>query len=230
MTLSTAKAPAAPKPPTIPTRGDEVTPIIEYIIGEMLTNAISPAATRIREYNLFSSTECIRERYDPLSEWQKFFAGPTISSTCTQQAMHSRLNAVIDWAMHVHEGGDWDHKPHIRTSFTPAVTSGEQHWHHYNGRLYFYDIWSNIHYGYVGRACGFTRSGLLDGAGVEQVGSDLVHFRWPSGNSSIDGMRRFDDASDQASVAIGCDLWPGIPTPEQLRELVVAAPVSQKKL
>ncbi len=34
----------------------------------------------------------------------------------------------------------------------------EQNYHHFKGWLYFYDIWSNIHYGYVGRAWGARSS------------------------------------------------------------------------
>lgn len=226
MTLSAAK-PVQATPP----RGDEITPILNYIIVEMTTNANSPAARRIRENNLFSATDCIEQHYSPLSGWQKIFFGSSMFDMCTNQAMAAPLAAIAGWAMLVHEGGAWDHKPHIRAHFTPAVGPGdEQHWHHYLGQLYFYDIWSNIHYGYVGRACGFTRAGLLDGAGLEQIGSDLVHLRWPQGDSSIDGLRRFDGPSDRGSVALGCDIWPGVPTLDDLRSRVLAAPLRKKVL
>lgn len=34
--------------------------------------------------------------------------------------------------------------------------------------VYFYDIWSNIHYGYVGLSLGFTESELLTGSAIQQ--------------------------------------------------------------
>jgi len=231
MTLSTRKRSAVRPNPAMPPRGDEFTPILDYVITEMANNAKSPAAMRIRENNLFSAPDCIEQYYSSLSGWEKFFAGSAMLDMCTNRVMTAPLAAITGWAMLVHEGGDWDHKPYIRAHFTPAVGPGdEQHWHHYQGYVYFYDIWSNIHYGYVGRACGFTRAALLDGGGLEQIGSDLIHLRWPQGDSSVDGLRRFDDASDRASVALGCDIWPGIPTREDLRDRILAAPVRKKAL
>ena len=46
-------------------------------------------------------------------------------------------------------------------------------WHKYGQHDYYFDIWSNIHYGYVGTASGFCRDKLIDGAGVAQIGSDV---------------------------------------------------------
>lgn len=53
---------------------------------------------------------------------------------------------------------------------------------------YFYDIWSNIHYGYVGRAAGFDSNTLQTGAG-------------------LGGIAGANDAADVLSVSIGTSLW-----------------------
>lgn len=58
--------------------------------------------------------------------------------------------------------GDWDHKKPIG-----------QLWAHRNRlgapeRIYIYEIWSNIHYGYVGHAIGFAKDELLWGASQAQ--------------------------------------------------------------
>ena len=74
--------------------------------------------------------------------------------------------------------GEWDHKPIIARRFHPR-SPGLQHWHLYGNTLYFYEVWSNIHYGYVGRAAGFSNGVLLDGAGLEQIGSDLARLNLP---------------------------------------------------
>ena len=96
--------------------------------------------------------------------------------------MSAHFVALAEWAWLVRENGLWDHKPAISSRFKPAdPKASAQHWHHYDGFLYYYDIWSNIHYGYVGRTCGFTSGELLDGAGLDQTVSELVE---PSGCSS----------------------------------------------
>ncbi|WP_241150813.1 polymorphic toxin type 44 domain-containing protein, partial [Pseudomonas viridiflava] len=56
----------------------------------------------------------------------------------------------------------WDHKPIIRRTIGGI-------WHKQGKYDYFYDIWSNVHYGYVGMAGGLSESVLLDGAGAEQI-------------------------------------------------------------
>ncbi len=67
-------------------------------------------------------------------------------------------------------------------------------WHKQGEVDYFYDIWSNIHYGYVGRAGGLSESVLLDGAGLEQIASDSIRKvqKWakrkgPTRSADIEG-------------------------------------------
>ncbi|NJL82979.1 MAG: hypothetical protein HC890_08510 [Chloroflexaceae bacterium] len=43
------------------------------------------------------------------------------------------------------------------------------------GKIYFNDIWSNMHYGYIGRIVGFTERELIDGAAVAQAVDDLIN-------------------------------------------------------
>ncbi|MBC7264519.1 MAG: hypothetical protein H5T64_09240 [Chloroflexi bacterium] len=71
-----------------------------------------------------------------------------------------------------------------------------------------FDTWSNIHYGYVGIAAGFSADALLDGAGLEQFGSDILAYRkWPQAVPGVSGVRRFDQLYDQAAIQVGVDLW-----------------------
>ncbi|MOA31335.1 hypothetical protein D3C78_1524870 [compost metagenome] len=69
-------------------------------------------------------------------------------------------------------------------------------WHKHGKQDYSYDIWSNIHYGYVGMAGGFSESLLLDGAGLEQIASDSLRwirdskkFPGPKRSEGVDGLR-----------------------------------------
>ena len=75
---------------------------------------------------------------------------------------------------------------------------------------YYYDIWSNIHYGYVGTAVGFDRNTL-------QAGS--------FGNDLLKGLNPFGLSSDEVSIDIGIDLWEEYKfdlTAEQLRDEIVS--------
>lgn len=45
-------------------------------------------------------------------------------------------------------------------------------WQKHGEYDYFYDIWSNIHYGYVGVALGFSAAEMINGAGLAQALDD----------------------------------------------------------
>lgn len=96
--------------------------------------------------------------------------------------------AVVIWYQTVKTGSIWDHKPIIRKKFVNvAVTRktdrgniSKSHYHKYKMHDYFFDVWSNIHYGYVGLSVGFDESLLLKGSTWEQkmtpgvIGDDTV--------------------------------------------------------
>ncbi|MGW8362914.1 ricin-type beta-trefoil lectin domain protein [Streptomyces wedmorensis] len=76
----------------------------------------------------------------------------------------SNSEATFEWFFKVRTGADWDHKPklkammHLRTSpdyYFIVPGTGEEA---------YYDIWSNVHYGFVGMAAGFEASDLEKGA------------------------------------------------------------------
>lgn len=198
----------APRP-TRP-RGDEVTPIASYIAGEMNANAHGEDARRMREMNGFSITQCITD-FQQLPWWKQLLGLGITPDDCLNVGMSYKVAALLRWSLLVRQDGPWDHKPYIRKNFHPVVPGGEQHWHHRGGVLYYYDIWSNIHYGYVGAACGFSESELLDGAGLEQIGSDLWRRKWPSGSEGVEGVRRYDDPSDREAITIGIRLHGAAP-------------------
>ncbi|MGJ8606234.1 MAG: polymorphic toxin type 44 domain-containing protein [Marivita sp.] len=67
--------------------------------------------------------------------------------------------AVQNWGS---GGGEWDHKPIIRPVWGALNRLGNAH------EVYFYDGWSNIHFGYIGRRFGLSLRMILDGAGQAQ--------------------------------------------------------------
>lgn len=182
---------------------DELTPIAQYMAHEMNTNAHSRDAQRMHELNNSSAEKCINEYiHQPL--WRRLF-GAIPPQACMQIEISSRQAALLMWTGKVMQDSEWDHKPIIRARFISA-TSGNGAWHAYKDRLYFYDIWSNIHYGYVGAAAGFSKAKLLDGAGLEQIGSDLLRLQLPTKRPGVQGLRAFDDTSDSTSIEVGIDL------------------------
>lgn len=115
---------------------------------------------------------------------------------------------------YVGQDREWDHKPKLRERFQSV-------WHKQGDYDYYYDIWSNIHYGYVGIIAGLSESVLLDGAGGEQVASDTLRKAdelrtIPKENRTLPGprptahpwtaLRSWDDVADRVSISIGMRL------------------------
>ena len=117
------------------------------------------------------------------------------------------------------QGRPWDHKLIILKTIGGI-------WHKQGKHDYFYDIWSNIHYGYVGMAGGLSEGVLLDGAGAEQIVSDSLRkvsevfskpkeerkLPGPNRSADIEGLRAWDDAPDRISISIGIKLFSQHPT------------------
>lgn len=92
-------------------------------------------------------------------------------------------NAVRDHAM-------WDHKPKLQKKF--RLKDSDDYYFPIRGDTeheFYYDIWSNIHYGFVGSAAGFD--------------ADTLHKYAESGRL---GTGKTDEG-DKLSVQIGIDLW-----------------------
>lgn len=175
------------------------------MVQEMRTNAAGEHAQRIRRLNSYSPDTCLAETRE-WPRWLQLLNGPHWQRACLDQATSTKLAAFMTWAQLVGQNGPWDHKRIIARIFTPAVDCGTQEFHRYHGYVYFYDVWSNIHYGYVGRACGFSESELLDGAGLEQIVSDLLRLKHVRATPGVEGLRRFDHEHDRVAVEIGISL------------------------
>jgi hypothetical protein len=125
-----------------------------------------------------------------------------------------QAKAFVIWIERVGQNRPWDHTPIIRRTIGGI-------WHKQGKYDYFYDIWSNVHYGYVGMAGGFSESVLLDGAGAEQIVSDAKRkfeevfttpkAQWelpgPNRSADVEGLRAWDDAPDRISIGIGVKLY-----------------------
>jgi LysM repeat protein len=207
-------------------RHDDARAVIEYIANEMTSNITSSEAIKMKELNSFSYEQCIADIMEkPLLE-QIFGLQP---SDCININISSKVTALAIWTKMVHQGGKWDHKPIIAEKIRPYVPDGNQHWHKLEENLYYYDTWSNIHYGYVGAASGFSMEGLLDGAGLEQIGSNVLrHVRQGTFDEIPEihykDMKLNDEQSDRTAITLGFELFNQYPngiTADQLTDAVI---------
>ncbi|MGE1152306.1 polymorphic toxin type 44 domain-containing protein [Pseudomonas kitaguniensis] len=187
---------------------DRMEELASYIAEEMNTNINSSFVREMKDLNGFSATEETR-KYNALPFYLRLGPGPDFYSL----AMGKQVKALAIWTERVGQNRPWDHKPKIRKLFGGF-------WQKQGKYDYFYDIWSNIHYGYVGRVAGFSESVLADGAGAEQIVSDswgkvsdltkppeTRKHRGPHRAENVDGLRAWDDDPDRISISIGIKLF-----------------------
>lgn len=113
-------------------------------------------------------------------------------------------DGVAKWVAQVNYKRPWDHKPHI------VATYGKWAEDLAVSRLYPFDTWSNIHYGYVGRAVGFSAWTLRAGAGLAQLNAgspDGYLKRRLDKLGDADVFGALDHPEDQAAIMIGADLF-----------------------
>jgi RHS repeat-associated protein len=123
----------------------------------------------------------------------------------------AKLDALATFGWQVRQGGPWDPKRYIERRIPP-------HYYHKVGRhWYYYDIWGNIMFGYLGTAGGFSEDELLNGAGLEQIGSDVGYTlrygevcRLPRPRHGWRNALRlwtWDHPQDRVTSRIGVRLW-----------------------
>ncbi len=177
--------------------------VAEYIVQEIKTNVKSLA----------------------VKQMQILLNPPWYLKMLPSALISNRISALAIWTYQVRQDGPWDHKPIIRNKFeaiaverlTKEQNLSKTFYHKYKRHDYFLDIWSNIHYGYVGAAAGLSNFELLDGAGLEQIGSDEIAIAKgnmkrreagpKSGAEKWTNPRDFDDIPDRASIQLGIDLF-----------------------
>ncbi len=168
--------------------------VAEYIVHEIQTNTRSNIANSIRYYASYN--EYIK-RYD---EWKK---KSLLGQILTKPEPQNLLKAKILWTERVFAKRPWDHKPIIREKFSHLAVERthpqtqvvyKSYYHKYKDYDYFYDVWSNIHYGYVGLSVGFDEDMLLNGADLAQI------IDSKGGNVE-------DTNDDKTSIKIGFSLY-----------------------
>ena len=172
--------------------------VAEYIVNEIKTNTRSQIADRIRYWTL---EEEYKKRYE---EWKN---NKSIGKYLNPPEPQNLLKAKILWTERVFAKRPWDHKPLIRNKFNglaverteystevKRMVTYKSYWHKYIDYDYYYDVWSNIHYGYVGLSVGFDEKTLLGGADLAQV-------------IDSSGENAEDTGDDKTSIKIGFALY-----------------------
>jgi surface antigen len=155
-----------------------------YMYGEMINNKDSNTARQIKSALKQASYHLKKREETP---WWNIFTREWHNG----QYIYHYSKALGIWGNIVRNNQPWDHKPKLEerldlkrsNDYYFPIREGGPH-------EYYYDIWSNIHYGYLGAAVGFSRNTLQFGASV--------------GESILNGV---NDNSDVVAVDIGINLW-----------------------
>ena len=222
-----------PKEVLVCTDADVAAQVADFIVREMKQNPFTEVGRKITEANSYDPEEQAKE-WNALPWYAKFGGPPNFGSI----AAGKKSAAYALWAERVAPEHKWDHKPQIKKLLSDR--GGEKlfnnGWHKYGQHDYFYDIWSNIHYGYVGAAIGFDEAELINGAGLAQIGSDAYRDmngkKWPAMQNHPENgpwPASADDIPDHISIQLGIDLFarviPGALTTDLLLGSVAASPV-----
>ncbi len=156
--------------------------VVAYIFQEMRQNSAGNATKTISLGNrVYHSGFSVFALFGLLLSW----------SIWTSQVMDASIQKYLGpFSQFI---ANWDHKQNISTMDPTNFRS---------------DIWSNIHYGYVGAAAGFYPIELTAGAGVEQIGTNLSKVEGTSHSSEADNwFAGWDDPSDNNAIQFGISLW-----------------------
>jgi uncharacterized Zn-binding protein involved in type VI secretion len=200
----------AEKPePTVCNHPDQMEELASYIAGEMNRNIHDPAVLEMKRL-IDYDPDVAAKQFAELPFLSRMAGPPNYGNIARAQ----KVAAATIWTKKVGQDQEWDHKPKLRKLFAGVR-------HKQGAYEYFYDIWSNIHYGYVGIISGLSESLLLDGAGAEQIASDSVRkadelLTKPKTDRTLPGphptaspwtdLRSWDDVADRVSISIGVKL------------------------
>ncbi len=157
--------------------------VASFIEGEMKKNITSVIANKIRSLLAVDG-------------WDYVVPGKQAYET---------IEAMQIWKSMVGNRKPWDHKITIKTAYGDWANDAPSR------KDYAFDIWSNVHYGYVGRSVGFSMWTLKNGAGYAQwragTSPDGYWSRRFKTIGDADFLAAFDDPNDQAAIDLGGKLW-----------------------
>lgn len=160
-----------------------VVDVIDFIRGEMVANLSSTAFQNIKGAMIVRELSRKRLFHDVAVELG------------VQFLPYLLFRNQVDY------GKPWDHKGVINAEFGKHALDAPR------GVLYQWDIWSNIHYGFIGLAAGFSRNELLEAAGAAYAmrkGVAKLTLLKAIANGTA---KSYDQKEDQVAISIGFGLW-----------------------
>ena len=175
-------------------------PVVKFIVQRINEDSNSEAIKRIYRLNNtnYYSDACDRFTNIPWYlkrrglGWQNLYTGGVADATARTEALRKFGCLVADGTLRP-VCGQWDYKVNIEYRWGNAQKTNFMAIGKEEEVVFYYDIWANIHFGYLGRVGGFSENELLRGAAIEHAGSNPGQFR--------------DDPSDIASTKIGFRLY-----------------------
>ena len=154
--------------------------VAKYIVDEIKTNIKSKEAAEIYDYLDY---KIYIEKY-----YNKNTLAPPPDPIVIKEI------GVAKWIAMVDTGKPWDHKPKITNRFKAVAVERytelgnytRSHYHKYHYHDYYFDVWSNIHFGFVGKYCGFSDSFLLFGSNTQQMITNLKNLDFFQGDTPAD--------------------------------------------
>ncbi|HAP26781.1 MAG TPA: hypothetical protein DCR74_14425 [Achromobacter sp.] len=207
---------------------DTAIALAEYIVREMKTNPFSIRGRQIHDANHYDANSYLEDWES--APWYTKLSG---RKTYFEKMTEAKLWAYTSFAEIIGPNRPWDHKPALQRMLGSNLNEG---WQKYGDFDYYYDIWSNIHYGYVGVALGFSTAELINSAGMAQALLDaysaVLKNRWPTMQHHPENgawPASADDVPDHISIKLGCDLYrqvkPHELTTATLLQVVEAVPI-----
>lgn len=193
--------------------------IAQYICREIQINSSSTPVREIKQL-LFSYSRTKKEVQGALSLMSLIGKAlvlsnprfPMLASASISDKAEGRLKAYSKWKGLVAARRIWDHKKDIPSKQRGEMWSCDKEKHF----LFHFDIWSNIHYGFIGKLIGFSEWELTSGAGVAQLKDNQKSFEtWTTQYfqnrgrefGDADFVAAFDDAIDNEAIKIGFRLY-----------------------
>lgn len=202
--------------------------VAQYIVDEIQTNVNSLVAHKIRYHITGELSNQLKRVFDKADASIMQISNKTGQPIAgANHRSRSKITAAELWIGQVNTEEPWDHKLKIREKFKhvavhrplppPRSTWSETWYHKYKGHDYFLDIWSNIHYGYVGRSVGFTSNQLLTGSDTAQLLSNVSRL-------TMDG----DTVDDKTAMQIGIELFETYPLSRDITATKILNQITSK--
>lgn len=186
--------------------------VAKYIVEEIKRNVKSIEAQRIRYYLTGEIGDKLQKSFDEIDKSVNEIINTTgYTPHYKRPKTPSFTTALSLFCKQVNTDQPWDHKPKIRKKFKqvavkrplPSGKPSETWYHKYKDYDYYLDVWSNIHYGYVGRSIGFTEKELLQGSDLQQRIKENKKTLWEKRRFTSRG----DSIDDITTMKMGFKLF-----------------------